>query len=1007
MTDAASDEQRIHVGELADGSPLEFPTVEILTGRAFITGKSGSGKSILEGTPVHTENGRKPIEEVSDGERVLSLNKHTYEQEFRPVQAVIEHEADDLLEITLEDGTKLIGTEDHSFLTIEDLEIVPVRGSEVEEGTWFPLARELPSTENVTEIDLAEYVPETTNLTVRDEEIQSGPRTDHRYLHLNTETGKVIGLYLAEGSFDGRDTLQISNVDDGVQSFLDKQGFNVYERTCNKGFKPFAKFLQSEFGTGSAEKSLPNWVFNTPVEFRKGVLSGYFDGDGTINEDSASVMSKSPDLLDGMKELLRQFGISATLRDKLTTYDGEKRQYKRLTVDSFNLEAFAEVVDLEVAQKAEQLDGAAATTADGGTYNSKDMIPGFGPVLNTAAREQGWTLRDSNNRASGASVHHLTRQQKAGRQTFNRLVDELDIEGRTAALGRSDIQWKRVVDVSPVSGARTVYDLDVALNDNFVANGVFVHNSNSTSVVVEELLEAGYPVLIVDTDGEYYGLKEEYELLHAGADEECDIQVGTEHAEKLAHLALEENVPIILDVSGYLDDDEADDLLRETVRQLFAKEKKLKKPFLLVVEECHEYIPEGGGMDETGNLLIKVGKRGRKHGLGIVGISQRPADVKKDFITQANWLVWHRLTWENDTNVVRRIVGSEYADDVVDLDDGEAFVQMDWSDEQVERVQFKRKRTFDAGATPGLDDFERPDLKSVSGSLMEDLDEITSRKEQEQDRIAELESKVETREERIAELESELETARDVSAAARKMANALAHGDGSPPDSYQSTLQTKNEQIERLESRIAELESKVEDASSAAGSDSGGQPTESSADEESEPEPATEDGDTTGESEASPEPDEATFTFGETDREDRDALVDAVQDRLRRRGERLQVQDDDGDAPAPEAVVDLLQAPPVVTRVNAARRESKCNEEAAWAVVTELATNPGATAHDLADASAADVEGVHTLLSELRGRDLVLREDREYAFDPTRLRELVEDDDPSKPRTELREQWQP
>ena len=44
-------------------------------------------------------------------------------------------------------------------------------------------------------------------------------------------------------------------------------------------------------------------------------------------------------------------------------------------------------------------------------------------------------------------------------------------------------------------------------------------------------------------------------------------------------------------MSGYLDEDEASELIRETARQLFAKEKKLKKPFLMVVEECHEYIP--------------------------------------------------------------------------------------------------------------------------------------------------------------------------------------------------------------------------------------------------------------------------------------------------------------------------------------------------------------------------------------------------------------------------------
>jgi hypothetical protein len=539
--------------------------------------------------------------------------------------------------------------------------------------------------------------------------------------------------------------------------------------------------------------------------------------------------------------------------------------------------------------------------------------------------------------------------------------------------------------------------------------------SNTTSVVVEELLEAGYPVLIVDTDGEYYGLKEEYELLHAGADEECDIQVGVEHAKKLAHLALDENVPIILDVSGYLDDEEADELLRETVRHLFAKEKKLKKPFLLVVEECHEYIPEGGGVGETGNLLIKVGKRGRKHGLGVVGISQRPADVKKDFITQANWLVWHRLTWENDTKVVGRIVGSDYADDVVDLADGEAFIQTDWSDEMVRRVQFKRKRTFDAGATPGLDDFERPDLKSVSGSLMEDLGDITDRKEQERDRIEELESKLQNREERIAELESELETARDVSAAARKMANALAHGDGAaPPDGYQAKLQTKNDQIDRLESRLAELESKVESgagptADSTTESGSANSDAADAVDDEAGAADRSTDVDdvTSSGPEDGAEADDA-FVFERDDSsEHEDALVDAVQDRLRRRGERLQLEDgaEADDQPTPEAVVDLLQAPPVVTRVNASRRESKCNDDAAWRVVSELATNPGGTAHDLAEAADVDVEAVHTLLSELRARDLVVREDRAYAFNTPHMRTLVERDDPSKPRTELRDQW--
>ncbi len=296
--------------------------------------------------------------------------------------------------------------------------------------------------------------------------------------------------------------------------------------------------------------------------------------------------------------------------------------------------------------------------------------------------------------------------------------------------------------------------------------------SNTASVVAEKLLDNGFGLLIVDIDGEYYGLKEEYEILHAGADEECDIQITAEHAEKMASLALEQNVPIILDISSFLDEDEAEEVLTAVARHLFAKAKKQKQPFLMLVEEVHEYIPEGGSVGECGKMLIKIGKRGRKHGLGIVGISQRPADVKKDFITQCDWLVWHRLTWNNDTKVVSRILDSEYASAVEDLDDGEGFLMTDWA-EAVRRVQFQRKQTFDAGATPGLDDFERPDLKSVSDDLVSELAEISEQQQAHEDRIAELREELDKKNSRIAELEAELQDARDLSRMADQFVDAL------------------------------------------------------------------------------------------------------------------------------------------------------------------------------------------------------------------------------------------
>ncbi|MEF8784730.1 MAG: DUF87 domain-containing protein [Haloarculaceae archaeon] len=318
--------------------------------------------------------------------------------------------------------------------------------------------------------------------------------------------------------------------------------------------------------------------------------------------------------------------------------------------------------------------------------------------------------------------------------------------------------------------------------------------SNTASVVAEKLLDNGFGLLIVDIDGEYYGLKEEYEILHAGADEECDIQITADHAEKMASLALEQNVPIILDISSFLDESEAEEVLTAVSRHLFAKAKKQKQPFLMLVEEVHEYIPEGGSVGECGKMLIKIGKRGRKHGLGIVGISQRPADVKKDFITQCDWLVWHRLTWNNDTKVVKRILDSEYSEAVENLGDGEGFLMTDWA-ETVQRVQFQRKQTFDAGATPGLDDFERPELKSVSDDLVSELSEISEEQQARDDRIAELREELDKKNSRIAELETELQDARDMSRMADQFVDALVrHVDGpNPGKTEQERLREKRQ----------------------------------------------------------------------------------------------------------------------------------------------------------------------------------------------------------------------
>lgn len=336
--------------------------------------------------------------------------------------------------------------------------------------------------------------------------------------------------------------------------------------------------------------------------------------------------------------------------------------------------------------------------------------------------------------------------------------------------------------------------------------------SNTAGLICERLLDQNFPLLIIDTDGEYYGLKEVYELLHLGADEECDLQIGVEHAQKVTQLALEKNLPVILDASGYLELREVKKLIEETLHHLFNKEKKMKKPFLVLIEEIHEYLPELPSLDECGKMIVQVAKRGRKRGLGLIGLSQRPADVKKDFITQCNWRVWHRLDWETDLKVVRRVLGKDYVSQIQELEVGQAILEADFLDKRISRVNFQRKKTFDAGATPDLDTFERPKLKSVSKDLVSELQQITEQRKRRRSEIEQLRQENRKLEEKIIDLEEELEKARDMQDLAHQFTEAMSSSPS--PELQRGVLEIKEEkfeQIRRLKKEKNKLQDKVSD----------------------------------------------------------------------------------------------------------------------------------------------------------------------------------------------------
>lgn len=91
--------------------------------------------------------------------------------------------------------------------------------------------------------------------------------------------------------------------------------------------------------------------------------------------------------------------------------------------------------------------------------------------------------------------------------------------------------------------------------------------------------------------------------------------------------------------------------------------KLLKKegeelPFLLVLEEAHNYIPqsEGSKYKSVKKSVERIAKEGRKYGLSLMIVSQRPSEISETIFSQCNNFVAMRLTNPSDQQYVKRLM---------------------------------------------------------------------------------------------------------------------------------------------------------------------------------------------------------------------------------------------------------------------------------------------------------------------------------------------------------------
>lgn len=78
-------------------------------------------------------------------------------------------------------------------------------------------------------------------------------------------------------------------------------------------------------------------------------------------------------------------------------------------------------------------------------------------------------------------------------------------------------------------------------------------------------------------------------------------------------------------------------------------------PLLLVCEEAHRYVPADRrlGFEPTKRAIARIAKEGRKYGVSLCVVSQRPSELDPTILSQCNTLFAMRMTNETDQDFVR------------------------------------------------------------------------------------------------------------------------------------------------------------------------------------------------------------------------------------------------------------------------------------------------------------------------------------------------------------------
>jgi ribosome-binding protein aMBF1 (putative translation factor) len=229
--------------------------------------------------------------------------------------------------------------------------------------------------------------------------------------------------------------------------------------------------------------------------------------------------------------------------------------------------------------------------------------------------------------------------------------------------------------------------------------------------IVERLLELERRVVVLDPLSVWWGLKASSNGKAAGfaipvfGGPHADIPLHEGAGRIIGELIVKSGTSAVIDL-GLMRKAEQARLVADLLDHLFTHNRE---PLWLVLEEADAFAPQQpmGELTRVLGEVDRIARRGRNFGFRLISITQRPAKLNKDVLTQLSTLVALGVTSPQDRDALKawvegnadRAQAKAVYDSLASLPVGEGWV---WAPDfdLLKRVRFPLIRTLDTSKTP-------------------------------------------------------------------------------------------------------------------------------------------------------------------------------------------------------------------------------------------------------------------------------------------------------------------